>query len=157
MKISRTTVIQLCIIAGIVAAYFFVDFNAILQKIQGEGEYVTQDQNCDLRTSACSITLKNGHEYKLEIAPKGIPLMQKLHFKIYTNYTKKDTINLRLYATNMNMGQFDILLQKQKDNSYTAFGTLPSCPIGNMNWNADITEASITHKIGARFQFKTEK
>lgn len=157
MKISGTTILQVGIVAAIVAGYFFVDFNALIQKIQGEGEYVTQQQECDLRANPCSVTLKNGHQYTLEILPKGIPLMQKLQFKVQSNHTKEEKLDLTLYATNMNMGRFDIQLQKQANNTYTAFGTLPSCPIGNMHWNADLTEPSLLKKVGARFQFKTDK
>ena len=157
MKLSSSTLIQLTIVLAIVGGYFLIDFNKLLQQIQGEGDYVTQNSNCDLHQGPCEITLKNGNKYSLEIFPKEIPLMKKLQFKVTSNNQKVKELDLKIYATNMYMGEFAFKLQQQADGSYSTYGTLPTCPIGNMKWNADITEASVLHKTGARFQFQTDQ
>lgn len=152
---NKTIIIQLGIIFSIVGGYFFIDFNALLAKIQGEGNYVVQDKNCDLHKSPCSITSEDGVTYTLEVFPKTIPLMQELNFTLKTTQPVKD-LTFKIYATNMFMGEFVFDLKKQSNGEYRAKGMLPTCPIGDMQWNADITKSTLTQKIGARFQFKTD-
>lgn len=155
--LSKTSIIQLVIILGIVSGYFFIDFNAISNSIQGEGEFITQDSRCDLHKTPCEIIIQDGTKYTLEVFPKHIPLMEKLTFKITTSKPQKD-LTLKIYATNMYMGEFLFDLKPMHSlNSYQAIGTLPTCPIGNMKWNVDIAKNSLTQKIGARFQFETDR
>lgn len=157
MKLSSSTLIQLATVLTIVGGYFFIDFNKLLQTIQGEGNYTVQNSDCDLHKGPCEVILKNGNKYSLEIFPKNIPLMKKLQFKVTTNNQTLKELDLKIYATNMYMGEFAFKLQQQADGSYVTYGTLPTCPIGNMKWNADITEASVLSKSGVRFQFQTDQ
>lgn len=156
MKISKTSIVQLIFVTAIVGGYFFIDFNKILLSIQGEGEFVTQDKQCDLHKSACTITIADGTTYTLEVFPKEIPMMKDLNFKITSSNKNDNDLKLKLYATNMFMGEFIFDFTKQEDGSYTSKGTLPACPVGDMKWNADIEKSSLTKKIGARFQFESD-
>ena len=156
MSLSKTSIIQLIVVTLIVGGYFFIDFNKVISAIQGKGEFIVQDQNCDLHKQPCEITLKDGTKYTLDIYPRNIPLMKKLKFKVTSSNANEQDLKLRIYATNMMMGEFLFDLEKQPDGSFQTLGTLPTCPIGDMKWNADVEKSSFTKKIGARFQFETD-
>lgn len=156
MRLSNNTIVQLILISAIIVGYFTIDFNKVLAFIQGEGEYIIQSSQCDLHKRPCDITIQDGTKYTLEVFPKDIPLMKKLTFKITSSNAKEENINLKIYATNMFMGEFVYHFTKQQDGSFISEGTLPTCPVGNMQWNADLEKETISKKIGARFQFKTD-
>lgn len=156
MPISKTTLIQIVFITSIVVGYFLIDFNKVLTFIQGEAKLVTQDKQCDLHKSACEVTIQDGTKYRLEFFPKNIPLMKELTIKLTISKESEKIPKLKIYATNMFMGEFLFQFKQQQDGSFIATGMLPTCPVGNMQWNADLIKESVTQKIGARFQFKTD-
>ena len=156
MKLSKTSIVQLIMVTAIVSGYFFIDFNKVLASIQGEGQFITQDKNCDLHKGPCAITDIEGTKYTLEVFPKNIPLMEKISFKVTSSKKENKDFKLKIYASNMFMGEFIFNLKQQKDGSYKSTGTLPTCPVGNMKWHADIQKETLTKKIGARFLFETD-
>lgn len=141
----------------IVLVYFLVDFNALYQSFKGEAKFVTQDKKCDLRQSSCFIKIQDGTTFELDIEPKTIPLMQAVKFSVKSNNPLLKNLYLNIYATNMFMGDFNIPLKNLGDGNYQALVTLPTCPVGHMQWNTDIRVEKINKTIGARFQFKTDK
>lgn len=141
----------------IVLVYFLVDFNALYQSFKGEAKFITQDKQCDLRQSSCLVKIQDGTTFELDIEPKTIPLMQAIKFSIKSNKPLLKNLYLNIYATNMFMGDFNIPLKNLGDGNYQALVTLPTCPVGHMQWNADIRIEKINKTIGARFQFKTDK
>jgi len=141
---------------AIVLGYFLIDFNAVYQSMKGEAKFITQDKKCDLHNSSCSINIQDGTNFELEIEPKSIPLMQPLTFLITSNNPNLQGLYLNVYATNMFMGDFQIPIKNLGNGKYKAVATLPTCPVGDMEWNADIRIEKINETIGARFQFKTD-
>ena len=154
---NKTLIVQIVVIVSIVAGYFLIDFNKVYNSLRGEVQYTVQDKNCDLHTSPCNIVTKDGTKFELEVFPKEIPLMETLTFKLKSSDDKLENIKLSIYATNMFMGQFDLKFENLGNGLYEAKGILPTCPIGNMQWNADIELNKISERIGARFQFQTTR
>ncbi|WP_320036410.1 hypothetical protein [Halarcobacter sp.] len=144
-------------IIAIVLGYFLIDFNALYQSFKGEVEFVTQKEDCNLHEKSCTITLQDGTSFELSITPKDIPLMKPLTFTIKSNNPNLENLYLNIYATNMFMGEFNLPIKNLSNGNYEATGTLPTCPVGDMNWNAEIRIEKLNETIGARFQFKTDK
>ncbi|RXJ87835.1 hypothetical protein [Arcobacter sp. CECT 8985] len=142
-------------ITAIVLGYFLIDFNALYQSLKGETKYITQDTKCDLHKQSCSIKIQDGTTFELSINPKSIPLMKPLKFSIKSNNPNLKDLTLNIYATNMFMGEFNLHLKNLGNGNYETIGTLPTCPVGDMKWNADIKIDKLSKSIGARFKFKT--
>lgn len=153
---NKNSLIQLCVVVLIIGGYFLIDFNKIYNDILGEGEFISQESSCELKKEACSIVIQDGTKFTMDIFPRAIPLMKPLTFKVKSSNKNLENLSLKIYATNMMMGVYEIPLKAKGDGLYEAIGTLPTCPVGFMNWNADITINKISKKIGARFQFKTD-
>lgn len=151
----KSAILQLGIVLLLVIIYFSIDFNALYQSFKPETKFITQNKNCDLHKSSCKITIQDGTSFELSITPKEIPLMQTLNFSIKSNKIDLKDLYLNIYATNMFMGEFNLPLENLGNGRYKASGILPTCPVGNMEWNAEIRIENITNPIGARFQFKT--
>lgn len=143
-------------ILAIVLVYFLVDFNALYQSFKGEAKFVTQDKRCDLRQTSCLVKIQDGTTFELDIEPKTIPLMQAVKFSVKSNNSNLEGLHLNIYATNMFMGDFNIPLKNLGNGNYESIVTLPTCPVGDMQWNTDIRVEKINEIIGARFQFKTD-
>jgi len=154
---NKTLVIQVIVIASIVGAYFLIDFNKVYNSFRGEVQYVTQNIDCDLHKGPCEVKTTDGTKFTLEVFPKEIPLMENLKFKLTSSNDKLENLNLNIYATNMFMGYFNLKFENLGNGLYEAKGTLPTCPVGNMQWNADIELDKITQRTGARFQFQTTR
>lgn len=153
----KSAIIQIFIVLLIVVGYFFIDFSSLYQSFKGEAKFVTQDSSCDLHQSSCIIKIQDGTTFELNVNPKTIPLMQSIKFEIKSNNKELKDLHLNIYATNMFMGDFNLPIKNLGNGNYEAIGTLPTCPVGNMQWNADIRIEKINKTIGARFQFKTGK
>ena len=153
---NKTLFLQIFVISIIAGAYLFVDFNKLYASIKGDTSYITQDASCDLHKEACEITIEDGTKFTLEVFPKHIPLMENLRFKVHSSNKDLKNLKLNIYATNMFMGDFFLDLKPQEDGSLEAKGTLPTCPVGKMQWNADLKVEKLTQDIGARFQFQTK-
>ncbi len=156
LTMNKNTIIQLTLVIAIVAGYFLIDFNKLQSMIYGEGEFITQDAQCDLHKSTCEVTIQDGTKLTFEIVQKDIPMMKPLDFKVTSSNPNLDDLKLVIYATNMNMGIYELKLKSKGNGNYEAIGTLPSCPVGKMDWNVDIPVQKIDKKIGARFNFKTD-
>ncbi len=152
----KSTILQLGLVLLIVLGYFLIDFNGIYQSLKGEVKYITQNEQCDLHKSSCTIEIQDGTIFTLSIEPKSIPLMKPLTFSIKSNKDNLENLTLNIYATNMFMGEFYLPIKNLGNGKYQAIGTLPTCPVGDMQWNADIKIEKATENIGARFQFKTD-
>ena len=148
--------IPIAIVFVIVIGYFFIDFNTLYQSFKGKAQFVTQESSCDLHKSSCKITIQDGTTFELEVSPKTIPLMEQLTFSMKSNDAKLENLNLNIYATNMFMGDFNLPIKNLGNGNYEAVGTLPTCPVGDMLWNAEIRIEKLDKTIGARFQFKTD-
>ena len=155
-KDIKSIIISSIVILAIVSGYFFLDFNKLYQSFKGEAKFVIQDKNCDLHKSTCLIKIQDGTSFELSVEPKTIPLMESLEFSIKSDNPNLENLHLNIYATNMFMGEFNLPIKNLGNGNYKAIGTLPTCPVGDMQWNADIRVEKIDKTIGARFQFKTD-
>lgn len=149
---NKTLFIQIFVIASIVGAYFFIDFDELYNSFKPEVKYTVQNKDCDLHKSECKIKVGN-KEYSLEVFPKDIPLMKNLTFKLKTDEKNLEKLQINIYATNMFMGDFYLKFNETSKGVYEAKGTLPTCPVGKMQWNADV---QLKDNLGARFQFQTK-
>lgn len=152
----KNTLLMILLVAAIVGSYFFVDFNSLFNQARGEIKFAQQSDDCDLHKGPCKVTLEDGTSFNLEVFPKDIPLMKTVTFKITSENFKEEMIPLEVYAKNMNMGTQKIKLKKVNDNEYEANVILPTCIRGNMKWNADIVMDKLSHRVGAKFKFKTD-
>jgi len=153
----KGTLLPISIVLCIVIGYFTIDFNALYQSLKGDAQFITQNKSCDLHQKACQIQIQDGTTFELEISPKTIPLMEQITFSIKSNNSNLKDLKLDIYATNMFMGDFSLPIKNLGDGKYEAVGTLPTCTVGDMLWNAEIRIEKLNKTIGARFQFKTDK
>ncbi|ASC92481.1 hypothetical protein [Sulfurospirillum diekertiae] len=140
----------------LIAAYVLIDAKDVYQWWVGETNFVSADPACDLHKSACDVTLSDGSLLRLDIEPKSIPLMKPLHFKV-TTPSDLPTIEIKLFATNMNMGLHTINLTKTATGIFEGEGMLPTCIMGNMIWQTNVILNQNKHSLGAVFSFKTDK
>ncbi|WP_419770334.1 MAG: hypothetical protein ACNI3C_00635 [Candidatus Marinarcus sp.] len=147
---------QVCIVVAIVAGYFLIDFNSLYNSFRGEGEFTLQNKECSLKESPCSVQLPDGTQFELEIFPKDIPLMKPLTFKLKSSNKELTDLKLRIYATNMMMGTFELTFINNGNGEYSTNGVLPTCPVGGMKWNADVELSKFNKIVGARYQFETD-
>ncbi|MGK0255449.1 MAG: hypothetical protein ACI81I_000045 [Arcobacteraceae bacterium] len=152
----KDTLLPIGIVLLIVIGYFLIDFNTLYQSFKGKAQFITQEKSCDLHNSSCKIKIQDNTTFELEISPKSIPLMQQIRFSIKSNKSNLENLKLNIYATNMFMGDLNLPLKNLGNGNYEAVGTLPTCPTGDMLWNAEIRIEKLDKTIGARFQFKTD-
>ena len=141
---------------SLICAYFVIDSSDIYKWYVGNTTFAKQSSTCDLHKSACEVLLKDGSSIVLSIYPKNIPLMKSLKFSVKTKGIKLDKLQLKIYATNMNMGLTQATLKKIKPNLYVGHVTLASCIQGGMIWNANIIANEPQKSLGATFEFKTK-
>lgn len=151
----KSTIISIVVVLFIVSTYFLIDFNQLIQSFKGDVDYVTQDSSCNLKKESCKIVIQDGTEFILSVDPKEIPLMKEITFSIKSNNPNLKNLTLNIYSTTMYMGEYFLDIKNLGDGNYEAIGTLPTCYVDNMKWNADIIVDKTTHSIGARFQFET--
>lgn len=140
----------------LVAMYVLIDASDVYSWWVGDTKFVTLTEPCNLHDEACSVTLKDGTKLTFEISPKDIPLMKPLHFKVTSTHVLP-SIQLKLFATNMNMGFHTITLKSSNEGLYEGEGSLPTCMLGGMIWQADIILNTPSKSLGALFTFQTDK
>ena len=141
----------------LIAAFVLIDAKDVYQWWVGNTSFVTSDTTCDLHQSACDVRLSDGSPLRLEIEPKSIPLMQPLHFKVTTSLDVP-ILEIKLFATNMNMGLHTIKLKQTTTKGlYEGDGMLPTCIMGNMVWQANVIINEKNKSQGAIFSFQTDK
>ncbi len=155
-KFLMFLIIEILILC-LVCAYFLISSSDIYRWYVGNTNFIKQNKNCDLQKEACSVVLEDGSRVTLSINPRPIPLMKPIELVVKTKNINLDNLNLKVYATNMNMGLIEKSLNKTAKNTYKGKITLPTCIVGNMIWNVNIIANKPTKSIGATFEFKTGK
>ena len=140
----------------LIGAYLLIDAKDIYQWWVGDTVFTQQDVTCDLHERPCDVTLKDKTILRFEIEPKEIPLMKPLHFKVISSLDIPK-IDLKIFATNMNMGFHSFELKKTSQGVYEGEGMLPTCIVGNMIWQANVIVNQSHQSQGAIFTFKTDK
>lgn len=154
-RFFKWLIIEIIAVVGI-GAYVLIDSHDVYQWWVGDTHFVRSSDTCDLHVSACEVTLKDGSPLSLEITPKEIPLMKPLQFKVTTK-VDLPSLEIKLFATNMNMGLHTIKLNQTAQGVYEGEGMLPTCVVGNMIWQANVILNQTAQSQGAIFTFKTDK
>ena len=142
---------------GAIVAYFLIDSHDIYRWWVGDTHFVQAPKTCNLHTQSCSVILDTNQTLILDIAPKPIPLMKPLVFRLYAPSSGLLSVELKLFATNMNMGLHTFTLHATQDGWYEGEGMLPTCVVGNMIWQANVILNTPTQSLGAVFYFQTDK
>ncbi len=145
------------IVLGAICAYFLINSSDIYRWYVGNTDFVKQSKNCNLHNSSCLVKLKDGSIMELSIEPQSIPLMKPIELTVKTKNIATDTLKLKIFATNMNMGLIVKTLKKISKGIYKGSVTLPTCIVGGMIWNANIIANKPNKSVGAIFEFKTAK
>lgn len=138
----------------LLALFFFVDFDTLFSG--DDTVFVDPNPPCDLRIKTCHVKLSDSQDVSLEVSPKGIPLMKPLSFVVHAKGIKANSIGLKVYAINMDMGVHKLTLRRVSGDRFEGKQVLPTCIVGGMIWNADLTSSSFFDKKGVRFTFKTK-
>jgi len=146
-------ILMLCL----VCAYFLISSSDIYRWYVGNTNFIKQNKNCDLQKEACNVTLKDGSNITLSINPRPIPLMKPINLLVKTKNINLKDLDLKVFATNMNMGLIETTLNKTSKNRYEGKITLPACIVGNMIWDVNIIANEPTKSLGATFEFQTGK
>lgn len=138
-----------------VAIYFLVDAHDLYKWWIGDTHFVQAPSSCDLHQNSCNVTLKNNISLEFDINPKPIPLMKPLQFRVLLSDIQLPSIEISLFATNMNMGLHTFKLYPKGNGVYEGEGMLPTCVMGNMLWQANLIINAPSESLGAVFYFKT--
>ncbi len=140
----------------LIAMFFLVDFSSL--SIFGEDRvFIDPNPPCDLRKNTCEVVLNDEQKVSLSIEPKGIPLMKPLSFTVHAKGVKSNTLEIKIYAINMEMGTHKLTLKRVSGDRFEGKQVLPTCIVGGMIWNADITSSYFKDNKAVRFTFKTNK
>jgi hypothetical protein len=140
----------------LIAAYVLIDASDVYRWWVGDTAFATLSSPCNLHEQSCQATLKDGTVLTFDIEPKNIPLMEPLHFTVTTPHSLA-YIDLKIFATNMNMGFHTLTLKPTASGVYEAQGVLPTCMVGGMVWQANVILNEKSQSLGAIFTFKTDK
>ncbi len=152
-KLLVLEIIALVLIVG----YFLIDSSDIYRWYVGNTNFVKQSKSCNLHKEACSVTLKDGSIVTLDITPRPIPLMKPIKLHITTKNVNLNKLDLKIFATNMNMGLIEKPIKRVKKDTYEAEITLPTCIVGGMIWDVNIIANKLSKSVGAVFEFQTGK
>lgn len=141
-------------IIALVALFFLVDFDTLFSN--DDTAFIDPNPPCDLRYKSCEVKLSPTQIVTMEVLPKGIPLMKPLSFIVHAKGIKANSLGLKIYAINMEMGVHKLTLRRVSGDRFEGKQVLPTCIVGGMIWNADITSSSFADKKGVRFTFKTD-
>jgi len=144
------------LVIGAIGTYLFIDSSDVYRWWVGETHFVYADPTCDLHVKSCEVKLSDGHKVLFDIEPKSIPLMKPLSFTV-TSEIDLPSIEIKLFATNMNMGFHTFKLTKIAEGRYQGEGILPTCVVGNMIWEAHVIFNENKQSQGAIFTFQTDK
>lgn len=140
-----------------VIGYFLIDSHDIYRWWVGDIHFVTAPSTCNLHDGPCKVQLSNHAELTFEITPHPIPLMKPLKFQAYAEGIDLPFIELKIFATNMNMGFHTFKLYAKGNGLFVGEGMLPTCVVGNMIWQANLVIETSQQSLGAIFLFQTDK
>lgn len=159
MRLSRfwkLLIVEIMVVCSI-ASYFLLDSHDVYRWWVGETDFTTVSKECNLNISDCSLQFNNDLNMTFDISPKPIPLMKPLQFRAYIEGIELPYVELKLFATNMNMGFHSFKLYAKQNGLYEGEGMLPTCIVGNMIWQANLIVNTSSKSVGATFYFQTDK
>lgn len=150
---KKNIFIQGVVIIFLIIGYFYIDFSSFLK--DENHDFVLQEP-CDININKCNVILNNDTKITFEVVNKPLQLMEDLKFRMTSSNINTKLISLKVYSTNMSMGEFEYKLKKSSTGDYELKTILPTCPVGDMAWNIDIKTETNNKITLARYQFKTE-
>ena len=145
------------LIVGVIGAYFLIDSRDIYRWWVGDTRFVVASKECDLQKQTCSALLENNTSLSFDISPKPILPAKPLHFKVHAPTISLPEIELKIFATNMNMGLHTFKLLPTQNGWYEGDGILPTCMVGDMIWQVNVIFNSSDKSLGSIFYFQTAK
>jgi len=94
--------------------------------------------DCDLHSSACTVTIPGRGEVSLSLQPRPVPVLEKLTINVQTRGLDVKGVAVDFKGVGMKMGVDRIELKHGGSNSYYGDGMLPVCIRNRMEWRANI-------------------
>jgi hypothetical protein len=140
------------LMAAAVLSYQFRDY--FEPKVIASLQY---DPTCNLRQSACRLTLPDGGEVEFSITPDTIPVLQPVQFHVAVSGTNVSAVEVDLVGTNMNMGYNRPALKSKGNNTFSGETVIPVCVRNRMDWEARVLLHTPRGIVMAPFRFYTLK
>jgi hypothetical protein len=113
------------------------------------------DSTCDLRQGACSVRLPDGGEIRLDIVPRGIPVVQPLRVAVELRAVDARGVEVDFSGVDMNMGYNRVSLSQVRPGRYEGKAMLPVCVRDHMRWEANVLVQSSAGYLLGPFRFDT--
>jgi hypothetical protein len=112
---------------------------------------------CDLLTGPCSVAFADGARVRLDIQPRGIPVVHPLRIEVVlSGLQQSQRVELDLAAVDMDMGYNRVVLSPgASPGHWVGQGMLPVCVRGRMTWEARVLITSDAGVRSAPFRFDT--
>jgi hypothetical protein len=112
--------------------------------------------SCDLGATACTISLPNGGQVEVAIAPHPIPSLKPLQLRALVSDATVRKIEIDFAGVDMKMGFNRPLLENLGDGRFSGQASLPVCITGKMPWEATVLIETGRTIIAAPFRFEAE-
>jgi hypothetical protein len=117
------------------------------------------DPACDLTSSACEVRFADGGTVRLDILPRGIPVVEPLRVEVeLTGLPVPERIELDFAGVDMDMGYNRVTLDPAPEPGvYAGNGMLPVCVRERMTWEARVLLHLPNGTLAAPFRFDTTR
>jgi hypothetical protein len=114
---------------------------------------------CDLTSSACEVQFADGGTVRLDILPRGIPVVEPLRVEVQlADLPAPARIELDFAGVDMDMGYNRVMLDPSPEPGvYTGRGMLPVCVRERMTWEARVLLHWPDGTLAAPFRFETTR
>lgn len=111
---------------------------------------------CDLQQGPCTSTIPGLGSVTLAIAPRPIPLVEKLQLEVQTAAAGLRSVEVDFRGVDMNMGFNRFRLKPAGDDGlYKGEGMLPVCVRNRMTWEASVLLVGSENIHSVPFRFET--
>jgi hypothetical protein len=110
---------------------------------------------CDVQQGACTAVIEGIGPVTLTIAPRPIPLVEPLSFKVEAAIPGVRAAEIDFSGVDMNMGYNRFHLKTVAEGRYEGEGMLPVCVRSRMSWEAKVLLATDSVVYVAPFRFDT--
>ena len=119
--------------------------------------------DCDLRLGACSVRFQSRGSVRLDIHPRGIPVLRPLQIQVELDaLPTPQRVEVDFAGFDMDMGYNRVVLHAGSDpggdtGSYSGSGMLPICVRDRMTWEARVLLYLPDGILAAPFRFETRR
>ncbi len=129
------------------------------------------NSDCDLRRAACTVGFESGGSVRLDIQPRGIPVLRALEIRVQLDALPNPRrVEVDFAGFDMDMGYNRVPLYPiepsadkatapsgQQSGGYTGSGMLPICVRDRMTWEARVLIYLTDGILAAPFRFETDR